>query len=59
MTIAQRLANQRALRSRKYARRLVNDDRYMSDFKLRAGIYGREWADMIWQLCRSIKRGEI
>jgi len=43
----------------RYARRLVSDkDKWMPDFELRVRIYGREWGETIWNLCRAIKRGE-
>ena len=58
MTIDQRLAKQRAYRSYQYASRLVMDrERYMDDFKLRAKLYGKEWRDMIWAKCKEISNG--
>jgi len=45
---------------RQYAERLVRDDtgELMKVYKQRAGIFGREWAEQIWILCRQIKKGE-
>jgi len=59
MTISTRLSKQRKFRAHQYALRLtINKERYMPDFELRAKLYGRNWASMIWELCQQIKRGE-
>lgn len=60
ITITDRLEKQRQFRMRQYAERLVRDDtgELMKVYKQRAGIFGREWAEQIWILCRQIKKGE-
>jgi len=61
VTISERLEKQRKFRMRKYAGKLVYDKTglMMDDFKLRTRIYGREWAESMWALCREIKNESI
>jgi len=61
VTISERLEKQRKFRMRKYAGNLVYDKTglMMDDFKLRTRIYGREWAESVWALCREIKNESI
>lgn len=57
MTIPKHLEKQRDHYRYQYAQRLVSDKaRYMDDFKLRARIYGSEWRDAIWALCKEINQ---
>ena len=59
MTPSDGLAKEKELRQVRYAQRLVSDkDKWMGDFKLRTRLYGREWAETIWNLCKEIARGE-
>jgi len=59
MTTDQRMQKQRAFHSHQYAMKLYRDESglMMADFKHRASIYGRDWAERIWGLRNLIKRG--